>query len=53
MRDMTTALNNKAHEHYETIMAIRVRDLDVKYNLAYRTKEQVEEKERLEETLKN
>ena len=63
MRDMTTALNNKAHEHYETLMAIRVRDLDAKYNLTYRAKEQaeadyadieerlkkqVEEKERLE-----
>ncbi|MFV8451953.1 hypothetical protein ACNO65_18130 [Vibrio campbellii] len=60
---MTTALNNKAHEHYETLMAIRVRDLDAKYNLTYRAKEQaeadyadieerlkkqVEEKERLE-----
>ena len=42
MRDMTTALNNKAHEHYETIMAIRVRDLDAKYNLTYRAKEQAE-----------
>ncbi|ENP8338785.1 hypothetical protein ACEI10_000009 [Vibrio harveyi] len=43
MRDMTTALNNKAHEHYETMMAIRVRDLDAKYNLTYRDKEQAEE----------
>ncbi|MBT0000878.1 hypothetical protein [Vibrio alginolyticus] len=66
MRDMTTALNNKAHEHYETIMAIRVRDLDAKYNLTYRAKEQaeadysdieerlkkqVEEKEQLEEKI--
>ncbi|WP_261904720.1 hypothetical protein [Vibrio fortis] len=42
MRDMTTALNNKAHEHYETMMAIRVRDLDAKYNLTYRAKEQAE-----------
>ncbi|MEL7455475.1 MAG: hypothetical protein AAGJ72_02900 [Pseudomonadota bacterium] len=42
MRDMTTALNNKAHEHYETMMAIRVRDLDAKYNLAYQAKEQAE-----------
>ncbi|EPA0508304.1 hypothetical protein ACQZNG_000870 [Vibrio alginolyticus] len=42
MRDMTTALNNKAHEHYETLMAIRVRDLDAKYNLTYRAKEQAE-----------
>ena len=42
MRDMTTALNNKAHEHYETMMAIRVRDLDAKYNLMYRAKEQAE-----------
>ncbi|MFN1530845.1 hypothetical protein [Vibrio jasicida] len=39
---MTTALNNKAHEHYETMMAIRVRDLDAKYNLTYRAKEQAE-----------
>ncbi|MGI2863281.1 hypothetical protein [Vibrio alginolyticus] len=66
MRDMTTALNNKAHEHYETMMAIRVRDLDAKYNLTYRAKEQaeadysdieerlkkqVEEKEQLEEKI--
>lgn len=66
MRDMTTALNNRAHEHYETMMAIRVRDLDAKYNLTYRAKEQaeadyadieerlkkqVEEKERLEEKI--
>ncbi|ELA8169987.1 hypothetical protein RGL49_002417 [Vibrio parahaemolyticus] len=66
MRDMTTALNNKAHEHYETMMAIRVRDLDAKYNLTYRAKEQaeadyadieerlkkqVEEKERLEDKI--
>lgn len=35
-------LNNKAHEHYETMMAIRVRDIDVKYNLAYQAKEQAE-----------
>ncbi|EKM26805.1 hypothetical protein VCHENC03_4408 [Vibrio sp. HENC-03] len=42
MRDMTTALNNKAHEHYETMMAIRVRDLDAKYNLTYQAKEQAE-----------
>ncbi|MCS0140017.1 hypothetical protein NDJ13_16530 [Vibrio alginolyticus] len=42
MRDMTTALNNKAHEHYETMMAIRVRDLDAKYNLTYIAKEQAE-----------
>tara|TARA_Y100000588_G_scaffold159786_1_gene173767 strand:+ start:7032 stop:7946 length:915 start_codon:yes stop_codon:yes gene_type:complete len=42
MRDMTTALNNRAHEHYETMMAIRVRDLDAKYNLTYRAKEQAE-----------
>ncbi len=42
MRDMTTALNNKAHEHYETMMAIRLRDLDAKYNLTYRAKEQAE-----------
>ncbi|MDE1243386.1 hypothetical protein [Vibrio aestuarianus] len=42
MRDMTTALNNKAHEHYETMMAIRIRDLDAKYNLTYRAKEQAE-----------
>lgn len=35
-------LNNKAHEHYETIMAIRVRDLDAKYNLTYRAKVQAE-----------
>ena len=39
IRDMTTALNNKAHENYETMMAIRVRDLDAKYNLTYRAKE--------------
>ncbi|HHX8670696.1 TPA: hypothetical protein ACVO4Z_000693 [Vibrio alginolyticus] len=66
MREMTSALNNKAHEHYETIMAIRVRDLDAKYNLTYRAKEQaeadysdieerlkkqVEEKEQLEEKI--
>lgn len=66
MRDMTNALNNKAHEHYETMMAIRIRDLDAKYNLTYRAKEQaeadyadieerlkkqVEEKERLEDTI--
>ncbi|MCG9609728.1 hypothetical protein L1D41_08475 [Vibrio harveyi] len=66
MRDMTTALNNRAHEHYETMMAIRVRDLDAKYNLTYRAKEQaeadyadieerlkkqVEEKERLEDKI--
>ncbi|HHF2969800.1 TPA: hypothetical protein ACPJ12_001001 [Vibrio diabolicus] len=66
MREMTSALNNKAHEHYETIMAIRVRDLDAKYNLTYRAKEQaeadyadieerlkkqVEEKERLEDKI--
>lgn len=66
MRDMTTALNNKAHEHYETMMAIRVRDLDAKYNLAYQAKKQaeaelsdvkqrlqkqVEEKERLEDKI--
>lgn len=42
MRDMTTALNNRAHEHYETLMAIRIRDLDAKYNLTYRAKEQAE-----------
>ncbi|WP_230625348.1 coiled-coil domain-containing protein [Vibrio campbellii] len=63
---MTTALNNKAHEHYETMMAIRVRDLDAKYNLTYRAKEkaeadfadieerlkkQVEEKEQLEDKI--
>ncbi|MCS0411956.1 hypothetical protein ND932_08750 [Vibrio diabolicus] len=42
MRDMTAVLNNKAHEHYETIMAIRVRDLDAKYNLTYQAKEQAE-----------
>lgn len=42
MREMTSALNNKAHEHYETLMAIRVRDLDAKYNLTYRAKEQAE-----------
>ncbi len=66
MREMTSALNNKAHEHYETMMAIRVRDLDAKYNLTYRAKEQaeadfsdieerlkkqVEEKEQLEEKI--
>lgn len=66
MRDMTTTLNNRAHEHYETMMAIRVRDLDAKYNLTYRAKEQaeadyadieerlkkqVEEKERLEDKI--
>lgn len=43
MREITTALNNKANEHYETLMAIRVRDLDAKYNLTYRDKEQAEE----------
>ena len=42
IRDMTTALNNKAHENYETMMAIRVRDLDAKYNLTYRAKEWAE-----------
>lgn len=42
MREITTALNNKANEHYETLMAIRVRDLDAKYNLTYRAKEQAE-----------
>ncbi|MEZ9135007.1 hypothetical protein AB4277_22045 [Vibrio splendidus] len=41
-REITTMLNNKAHEHYETIMAIRVRDLDAKYNLTYQAKEQAE-----------
>ncbi|MDS1843004.1 hypothetical protein QX213_03730 [Vibrio vulnificus] len=41
-REITTMLNNKAHEHYETMMAIRVRDLDAKYNLTYRAKEQAE-----------
>lgn len=43
MREITTTLNNKANEHYETLMAIRVRDLDAKYNLTYRAKEQAEE----------
>ncbi|MCS0027483.1 hypothetical protein NB572_08090 [Vibrio alginolyticus] len=53
MRDMTTALNNKAHEHYETMMAIRVRDLDAKYNLTYRAKEQAEDEvSDIEERLK-
>ncbi|HGS5086052.1 TPA: DNA-binding protein [Vibrio parahaemolyticus] len=66
MREITTALNNKANEHYETLIAIRVRDLDAKYNLTYRAKEQaeadffdieerlkkqVEEKEQLEEKI--
>ncbi|MEZ8103334.1 DNA-binding protein [Vibrio bivalvicida] len=66
MREMTTALNNRAHEHYETLMAIRIRDLDAKYNLTYKAKEQaeadfvdieerlkkqVEEKERLEDKI--
>lgn len=32
-------------------MAIRVRDLDAKYNLTYRAKEQVEEKEQLEDKI--
>ncbi|ROR69516.1 plasmid replication DNA-binding protein KfrA [Vibrio crassostreae] len=41
-REITTMLNNKAHEHYETIMAIRVRDLDAKYNLTYQAKKQAE-----------
>ncbi|TCN72775.1 plasmid replication DNA-binding protein KfrA [Vibrio crassostreae] len=41
-REITTMLNNKAHEHYETMMAIRVRDLDAKYNLMYQAKEQAE-----------
>ncbi|MEZ8775835.1 hypothetical protein [Vibrio sp. 10N.247.310.17] len=42
LREITTMLNNKAHEHYETMMAIRVRDLDAKYNLMYQAKEQAE-----------
>jgi hypothetical protein len=32
LRDMTIELNNKAHEHYESMMTVRIRDLDAKYN---------------------
>nr|WP_206513224.1 DNA-binding protein [Vibrio alfacsensis] len=42
MLDMTTALNNRAHEHYETIMAIRIREFDAKYNLVNQAKERAE-----------
>lgn len=42
MRDITAALNNRAHEHYETIMAVRIREFDAKYNLVNQAKEQAE-----------
>ncbi|CAH6843050.1 KfrA_N domain-containing protein [Vibrio chagasii] len=66
LRDMTIELNNKAHEHYESMMTVRIRDLDAKYNLSVRAKEraeteavdieerlqkQVEEKEQLEDRI--
>ncbi|PML99558.1 hypothetical protein BCT63_20495 [Vibrio kanaloae] len=66
LRDMTVELNNKAHEHYESLMTVRIRDLDAKYNLTIRAKEraeteavdneerlqkQVEEKEQLEDRI--
>jgi chromosome segregation ATPase len=66
LRDMTIELNNKAHEHYESLMTVRIRDLDAKYNLTVRAKEraetevvdieerlqkQIEEKEQLEDRI--
>lgn len=66
LRDMTIEINNKAHEHYESLMTVRIRDLDAKYNLTVRAKEraeteavdieerlqkQVEEKEQLEDRI--
>ncbi|NOH31626.1 DNA-binding protein [Vibrio mediterranei] len=53
LRDMTVTLNNKANEHYESLMTVRVRELDAKYNLAVRTKEQANtESAEFEERLK-
>lgn len=43
LRNMTLRLNDKAHIHYETLMEVRIRELDIKSNVMEEAKEVAEQ----------
>ncbi|WCE28803.1 hypothetical protein [Vibrio sp. SCSIO 43137] len=68
LRDMTVGLNDKAHVHYETLMDVRIRELDIQseamekakaiaeqgcLDMEARLRKQVEQNELLEEHIEN